>query len=258
MASNARVELPMNQQVAAESLDDEPATDESAVAEVTPKTSTASTVAPSTEKPVPAPTEAITEAKALQAPSSPAQAAKPAGRPAVPALPVVPVLPKATSKDPKITGATADKPTDAESTTIAPAASDVPTEEQPATAPAVDVPPAAPAAPAWSRPKQWAGLFGQGATSGASAAASQASSVQGAPNGDSHGNAATPGAEAPVAGAFTRSNTTSLAEALRSYRVNGGDKIAFLEPRGLINTGNMCYMNSVSIPSLVTLRLAHD
>jgi hypothetical protein len=28
-----------------------------------------------------------------------------------------------------------------------------------------------------------------------------------------------------------------------------GDKIAFLEPRGLVNTGNMCYMNSVRFVS---------
>jgi ubiquitin carboxyl-terminal hydrolase 10 len=35
---------------------------------------------------------------------------------------------------------------------------------------------------------------------------------------------------------------TSLGEDVSQY----SDKIAFLEPRGLINTGNMCYMNSVS------------
>jgi ubiquitin carboxyl-terminal hydrolase 10 len=35
---------------------------------------------------------------------------------------------------------------------------------------------------------------------------------------------------------------TSLGEDVSQY----SDRIAFLEPRGLINTGNMCYMNSVS------------
>ena len=34
---------------------------------------------------------------------------------------------------------------------------------------------------------------------------------------------------------------TSLGEDVTKY----SDKIAFLEPRGLVNTGNMCYMNSV-------------
>jgi len=37
----------------------------------------------------------------------------------------------------------------------------------------------------------------------------------------------------------------SLSEALRQYRVNSDTKLSFLEPRGLVNTGNMCYMNSV-------------
>ena len=40
----------------------------------------------------------------------------------------------------------------------------------------------------------------------------------------------------------------SLAEVLSSFSVNdrgNANKIAFLKPRGLVNTGNMCYMNSV-------------
>lgn len=37
---------------------------------------------------------------------------------------------------------------------------------------------------------------------------------------------------------------SSLGEDVSRY----GDKVAFLEPRGLVNTGNMCYMNSVSRP----------
>lgn len=39
----------------------------------------------------------------------------------------------------------------------------------------------------------------------------------------------------------------SLAEALKQYNVENDEKIAFLEPRGLVNTGNMCYMNSVRL-----------
>lgn len=40
----------------------------------------------------------------------------------------------------------------------------------------------------------------------------------------------------------------SLEEALRSFQITHGDTITvpFLEPRGLINTGNMCFMNAVS------------
>lgn len=36
-----------------------------------------------------------------------------------------------------------------------------------------------------------------------------------------------------------------LAEALRQHTVTN-DNLSFLEPRGLVNPGNMCYMNSVS------------
>ena len=39
--------------------------------------------------------------------------------------------------------------------------------------------------------------------------------------------------------------SASLAEALRQYTSASG-RLQFLEPRGLVNTGNMCYMNSVS------------
>lgn len=44
--------------------------------------------------------------------------------------------------------------------------------------------------------------------------------------------------------------TESLADVLTNLGSDVdqfGDKIAFLEPRGLVNTGNMCYMNSVGL-----------
>ena len=43
------------------------------------------------------------------------------------------------------------------------------------------------------------------------------------------------------------STSASLADTLQQYKVSPAAKVAFLEPRGLVNTGNMCYMNSVSI-----------
>lgn len=54
---------------------------------------------------------------------------------------------------------------------------------------------------------------------------------------------------APKTDTFVPGKAGSLADALSSYSVkdsNENAKIAFLEPRGLVNTGNMCYMNSVS------------
>lgn len=52
------------------------------------------------------------------------------------------------------------------------------------------------------------------------------------------------------ANGFVNLNNGSLADALSSFSINSGSedsKISFLQPRGLVNTGNMCYMNSVSI-----------
>lgn len=80
---------------------------------------------------------------------------------------------------------------------------------------------------AWTTPKLWTGLFNPAAAN--STAASSESGLA----------AAAPG--------FNKTNSESLAEALRSFTaVSPDSKVAFLEPRGLVNTGNMCYMNSVS------------
>jgi ubiquitin carboxyl-terminal hydrolase 10 len=49
---------------------------------------------------------------------------------------------------------------------------------------------------------------------------------------------------APVNGpTVPRSNT--LADVLASFSVDSEKKVSFTEPRGLVNTGNLCYMNSV-------------
>ncbi|KAF2861422.1 cysteine proteinase [Piedraia hortae CBS 480.64] len=40
-------------------------------------------------------------------------------------------------------------------------------------------------------------------------------------------------------------HATTLSEALRQYSVAANPKLSFLQPRGLVNTGNMCYMNAV-------------
>lgn len=46
---------------------------------------------------------------------------------------------------------------------------------------------------------------------------------------------------------FSKTNSESLADALRTFNASAADaKLAFIKPRGLVNTGNMCYMNSVS------------
>lgn len=43
----------------------------------------------------------------------------------------------------------------------------------------------------------------------------------------------------------------SMVEVLRNYGSGSyNDRVSFIEPRGLVNTGNMCYMNSVRPESL--------
>lgn len=49
-----------------------------------------------------------------------------------------------------------------------------------------------------------------------------------------------------TANGFQLPKNASFADALKQYRVQNGGSLDFLEPRGLVNTGNMCYMNSVS------------
>ncbi|KAG6034136.1 hypothetical protein E4U41_006674 [Claviceps citrina] len=44
---------------------------------------------------------------------------------------------------------------------------------------------------------------------------------------------------------FPPAHKSSLAEVIRSFCVDSNHKVSLIEPRGLINTGNMCYMNSV-------------
>lgn len=84
-----------------------------------------------------------------------------------------------------------------------------------------------PALNAWAKPRGWAGLFNPMA-----AVSTAPSSESGVAN------------TVPTVG---KTNAESLAEALRTFSaVSNDSKIAFLKPRGLVNTGNMCYMNSVS------------
>ncbi|KAG5925608.1 hypothetical protein E4U42_004132 [Claviceps africana] len=44
---------------------------------------------------------------------------------------------------------------------------------------------------------------------------------------------------------FSPAHKSSLAEVIRSFRVDSNNRASLIEPRGLINTGNMCYMNSI-------------
>jgi ubiquitin carboxyl-terminal hydrolase 10 len=145
-------------------------------------------------------------------PATPQSQAKKDTRPAVPIVPAVPAARPKTEAAPAAASATEQS---------APAADSAPEAD----AEAKSAEPATPAPKA--APKSWADLM-RSKNSAAAAAASTA-----AVNG------------AGVTNGATSSRASTLAGALKQFNVDDNDKIAFLEPRGLVNTGNMCYMNSV-------------
>jgi ubiquitin carboxyl-terminal hydrolase 10 len=85
--------------------------------------------------------------------------------------------------------------------------------------------------PVKEAPKSWADLLRSNAAKASSAAPSSA--TNGTPKNDQNS----------VKGASLGEALTSLSE---SGTIAQNARVAFLEPRGLVNTGNMCYMNSVS------------
>ncbi|KAK1756865.1 hypothetical protein QBC47DRAFT_443479 [Echria macrotheca] len=178
------------------------------------------------------------------------QTVKPATRSAVPAVPalIVPALPKTSPKDTKAAGTgtkleTQPRPaTDSDTAGEKTEHSEQKSTTETSAGTAVEETPAqsSPAPPVSTKPKSWANLFTKTAAPGPSSAAAPSSQAQ--PSGGTTGPAAT---QASGTGTFSQSNVSSIAEALQNYRVGGAEKLAFLEPRGLVNTGNMCYMNSV-------------
>lgn len=157
---------------------------------------------------------------------TPTKPSKSTPKAAVPAVPILPVIPKTSPKEVKSVARSESPPTVSKSTleqteTV---------ESITSSAHVIVAEPAVQTAPAWSKPKLWANLFTTSTptTPSASATVENVSSV------------------ATVNGASSASGSAAgNGSAIAAYRVSGAQKIAFLEPRGLINTGNMCYMNSV-------------
>ncbi|KAI3322437.1 cysteine proteinase [Xylariaceae sp. AK1471] len=258
MGATTSVELPMSMQNGVEPEDDSKiASSNEPTAFDTPKPKTASTVAsavdptsetssihdPPREEHLQSTSSTPVSAKALpaSATSPSTKTNKSTARTAVPAVPVFPAMPKTSPKETKSLSSSED-------TQVATPSSSVQTDEV-AQAPAEttrtepEIEPT-PAQPTKAAPKLWSGLFQRAmsaATPSTGPNSGSTTTASGAPASDAT-NVAN-GISGP--GSFAKSNANSLAEALRAYQVSNGHKIAFLEPRGLINTGNMCYMNSV-------------
>ncbi len=82
-----------------------------------------------------------------------------------------------------------------------------------------------------AHPKLWTGLFKAPATTPTIATNGTPSNLSAATS----------------ASILSKSNSESVADALRTFSASTHDaKLAFIKPRGLVNTGNMCYMSSVS------------
>jgi ubiquitin carboxyl-terminal hydrolase 10 len=99
----------------------------------------------------------------------------------------------------------------------------------------------APTASLKAIPTSWANLF--------SKSASSHTAVMNDAHGDGaslNGNAAEGTTAGVMPGSnFSETNRSVLAEAIREFKVDSTDRAALIEPRGLVNTGNMCYMNAV-------------
>ena len=143
-----------------------------------------------------------------------------ATRVAVPVIPVVPVIPTSPNV---IRKAHRDSIVSTQSIPEVETVPGVVVEETP-TAEALAAPAVAPA------PKSWADLVKKQSAANAAAMAAN-----------------TAAALVPVLNGLAVPKTESLGEVIGEINIESPSKVAFLKPRGLVNTGNMCYMNSVGL-----------
>ncbi|PVI00671.1 UCH-domain-containing protein [Periconia macrospinosa] len=136
--------------------------------------------------------------------------------------PAVPLIPIRSAKPPSVTSATQKSAKSAAAENASPKAG---TESAPGASDGVPETPKVPAAPK-AAPSSWAALLRKNAPAPAPAAPATNGIVS-----------PTNGPPAPI--------SNSLGDVLASFSVESDKKLSFLEPRGLVNTGNLCYMNSI-------------
>jgi ubiquitin carboxyl-terminal hydrolase 10 len=195
-----------------------------------------STIAATSARETPATSQAPSEADFAQVstPTTPAQAVAPSSKPSVAPTPqharkdtrTAVAVPNIGGLQKKSTPSSVEQPTQQTSPAsaeAAPAQADAaPAVEAVAEVPSAETPKSPPKPCA---PKSWADLVRTKEAKNASTALT-------------NGTVAAPAVQSLPASA-------SLAEALKQHAVNNYS-LSFLEPRGLVNPGNMCYMNSVS------------
>ncbi|KAI9670124.1 MAG: hypothetical protein M1817_004461 [Caeruleum heppii] len=239
------LELPASRQNRPTESEDTATTPKTSVAATTSESETPLTSQPPSEVDSTQPT---TPSSAFVAPAKghvPAPS-KSAARPVLPAIPLAPVLPhhpqpngqnppsvaqsqsqsqsQAQTSKAKENGALLTHSTSTEATAVASDSKGASAAPDPTTEPS--------SPPVRAAPKSWADLVRSKATK--TVPSQHAAAVSGTKQSN--------GVE--VIG----SRAGSMAEVLGSFGMDHEDeerKISFLEPRGLVNTGNMCYMNSV-------------
>lgn len=231
-APNDAVALPKREKISQE--EKESALIESHAASAEEPTSDASTIAVPSEPETPATSQAPSESDYtnVSTPATPVHATAPPSKPtptqqqhtrkdtrSAIAVPVLPNLAKPKEQTPP---STANNNIGAKTDDDAVSKSEHESAIQETTPATDDTPKTPPPKPA---PKSWAELVKRNAKSAASTAA---------PSGETLPN----GLQLP--------KSAPLSDALKQYSVQSSLIHTFLEPRGLVNTGNMCYMNSVS------------
>lgn len=135
-------------------------------------------------------------------------------------IPVVPIIPAMPSSPVAFRNAHRDSVTSIKSKTTSETGSTAASEEVKRTEPAPEATPPPPP------PKSWADLVRK-----------QSASTSSTVNVNNN---------IPVVNGISAPKTESLGEVLGELSVaDAPSKVVFLEPRGLVNSGNMCYMNSV-------------